>query len=305
MGELTMQNYFAWCLNCVRLAFVLLAMMLGAGIAQADVITYYHNDLLGSPRVATNASGQVVWTESYTPHGQRLNGQLVSNKIWYTSRHQDDDAGLIYMGARYYDPLIGRFVGVDPKRFSVENIHSFNRYNYANNNPYKFVDPDGRMGQSIVVVGGTVLLIGGAVYVTNPEFQRRTNEVFAEARRRWQNIFSEANDSPKGPSAGEKPSLVDPDRAEHILEGDKDGKGGGHRSGTGRPGKSEFPSDWSDEKILGEISDVATDPASKRRPGRGGRELVSGTRDGVDIEVVIDPDRGIVTGYPTNRGQNP
>ena len=39
--------------------------------------------------------------------------------------------------------------------------------------------------------------------------------------------------------------------------------GGGHRPGTGISGKTKFPANWSDEKILHEISDVATDPASK------------------------------------------
>ncbi|MCH4294721.1 RHS repeat-associated core domain-containing protein [Shewanella sp. 3B26] len=45
------------------------------------------------------------------------------------------------MQARYYDPLIGRFYADDPIGF--RDVHSFNRYAYANNNPYKYVDPDG------------------------------------------------------------------------------------------------------------------------------------------------------------------
>ena len=46
------------------------------------------------------------------------------------------------MQARYYDPVIGRFYSNDPIGF--RDIHSFNRYAYANNNPYKYVDPDGK-----------------------------------------------------------------------------------------------------------------------------------------------------------------
>lgn len=45
------------------------------------------------------------------------------------------------MQARYYDPVIGRFYSNDPIGF--RDVHSFNRYVYANNNPYKFTDPDG------------------------------------------------------------------------------------------------------------------------------------------------------------------
>ncbi|MGO4566692.1 hypothetical protein AB4Z52_16805 [Rhizobium sp. 2YAF20] len=59
-------------------------------------------------------------------------------------------------------------------------------------------------------------------------------------------------------TTNEQPSLLDPDAETHVLDGDEEG--GGHRSGTGNLGKSEFPNGWSDEKILGEISDVATDP---------------------------------------------
>ena len=46
------------------------------------------------------------------------------------------------MQQRYYDPIAGRFLSVDPVPASPE---SFNRYWYANNNPYRFTDPDGRM----------------------------------------------------------------------------------------------------------------------------------------------------------------
>ena len=67
-----------------------------------------------------------------------------SNDIWFTSRRQDAETGLVYMGARYYDPVAGRFISQDPKLFDEKNIHSFNRYAYANNNPYKYMDPDGK-----------------------------------------------------------------------------------------------------------------------------------------------------------------
>lgn len=109
-----------------------------------------------------------------------------------------------------------------------------------------------------------------------------------------------------GPNGEEKPSLLDDKGEQHVLDGDA--TGGGHRPGTGNPGKSEFPSNWSDEKIAGEISDVATDPRSTRKPGRAGRTIVEGTRDGIDITVIVEPaSKGgrIVTGFPTNVPRNP
>ncbi|MEP1444751.1 MAG: RHS repeat-associated core domain-containing protein [Paraglaciecola sp.] len=62
--------------------------------------------------------------------------------IGYTGHKFDTDLGLSYMQARYYDPVIGRFYSNDPVGFN--NVHNFNRYAYANNNPYKYTDPDGR-----------------------------------------------------------------------------------------------------------------------------------------------------------------
>jgi hypothetical protein len=103
----------------------------------------------------------------------------------------------------------------------------------------------------------------------------------------------------------DKPILVDAERARHILEGDPNTKSGGHRYGTGRPGKSEFPRSWSDKKILQEISDVAIDPRSRRTVERGGTIIAEGKRDGAEIRLVIGNENRIVSAYPTNVRRNP
>jgi hypothetical protein len=55
-----------------------------------------------------------------------------------------------------------------------------------------------------------------------------------------------------------------------------------------------------------EIESVANDPTSAPQPGRGGRTLAKGTRDGVEIEVMIEKDgTTIVTAYPINLPRNP
>jgi hypothetical protein len=89
---------------------------------------------------------------------------------------------------------------------------------------------------------------------------------------------------------------VTPERRRHIPDGNKNG--GGHRHGTGIPGKSEFPADWTDEKIIRAIEDVANDPGSARLKQRNGRTKVSGTRDGIAVDVIVAPSGEIVTGYP-------
>jgi RHS repeat-associated protein len=91
----------------------------------------------------TNASGTVLWRERYTPYGVTLdNAGANDDQAGYTGHIKDSDTGLVYMQARYYDPVIGRFYSNDPVGFSG-NPHSFNRYAYANNNPYKYTDPNG------------------------------------------------------------------------------------------------------------------------------------------------------------------
>jgi RHS repeat-associated protein len=107
-------------------------------------VVYYHNDLTGSPLAATNANGTVLWNESYAPYGERWapvsNAQ---NALWFAGKPTEDSSGLSYFGGRWYNPRVGRFYSVDPQRFADTNPHSFNRYAYANNNPYRFVDPEG------------------------------------------------------------------------------------------------------------------------------------------------------------------
>jgi uncharacterized protein RhaS with RHS repeats len=49
----------------------------------------------------------------------------------------------MYMQARYYDPVIGRFYSNDPVGFTGE-VDTFNRYSYVGNNPYKYTDPNGQ-----------------------------------------------------------------------------------------------------------------------------------------------------------------
>jgi hypothetical protein len=102
--------------------------------------------------------------------------------------------------------------------------------------------------------------------------------------------------------------LASPQRRTHILDGDA--TGGGHRW-PGLPGKTPFPQSWSDDQIMHNVSDVATDPTltenwTKGAPGsdytRAGdpsRYNVIGQRDGVDIKVVVEPaGEGIITGHP-------
>ncbi|MFA1261952.1 RHS repeat-associated core domain-containing protein [Xanthomonas axonopodis pv. fascicularis] len=106
---------------------------------------YIHTDALGSPVAVTNASGQVVERTFYEPYGAQVDG-TPDDGPGFTGHVEDAATGLIYMQQRYYDPMIGRFLSVDPVGVDSGTSANFSRYWYANNNPYKFFDPDGRLG---------------------------------------------------------------------------------------------------------------------------------------------------------------
>jgi Bacterial EndoU nuclease len=89
---------------------------------------------------------------------------------------------------------------------------------------------------------------------------------------------------------------VAPERARHILDGDR--WGGGRRHGTGRPGKTEFPPSWDDEKIIGHILSVARAPDDPPVFQANHRWRVHGQRDGVGINVIVQPDGRIWSAWP-------
>ena len=105
-------------------------------------LTYQHTDALGTPVAKTNASRTVVERSEYEPYGKLLNHPLEDGP-GYTGHVSDAATGLSYMQQRYYDPGIGRFLSVDPVTANSPG-GAFNRYWYANNNPYRYYDPDGR-----------------------------------------------------------------------------------------------------------------------------------------------------------------
>lgn len=123
------------------------ALVLIGTFARAQTVEYIHTDALGSPVAVTNASGAVIERTVYEPYGAVIN-RPVTNGPGYTGHVADATTGLNYMQQRYYDPVLGRFLSNDPVTATSVG-GNFNRYWYANNNPYKYVDPDGRCTGSL------------------------------------------------------------------------------------------------------------------------------------------------------------
>ncbi|WP_151421700.1 RHS repeat-associated core domain-containing protein [Xanthomonas citri] len=119
----------------------------------AGAIKFQHTDALGSPIAVTDAASQVVERTDYQPYGSPI-GKTVDG-IGYTGHAMDGATGLTYMQQRYYDQDLGRFLSVDPVAADSVTAVNFNRYWYANNNPYRFTDPDGRQSRDFEYISRT------------------------------------------------------------------------------------------------------------------------------------------------------
>lgn len=116
----------------------------GSRLNYNDDITWLHHDNLGSAVAGSDENGNVLWTEKYTPYGiSLLNDTDNENQAGYTGHIKDTDTGLTYMQARYYDPVVSRFLSHDPVQFSAKQPLMFNRYAYVFNNPTNGYDPFG------------------------------------------------------------------------------------------------------------------------------------------------------------------
>jgi RHS repeat-associated protein len=127
--------------------------------AANPTISYLTQDNLGSPRVITDNGGNVSSRRDFMPFGEELNANNATNRLTnqkysfgednvrkrFTGYEKDQETGLDFAEARYYNNLHGRFTAVDPMLASglSSNPQTFNRYAYVSNNPTNAADPTG------------------------------------------------------------------------------------------------------------------------------------------------------------------
>lgn len=141
----------------------------GAATGTADTV-WFHADHLTSTRLMTDASGAKVAHYDYAIFGEKTHEsgtKAAANQKGFTSHEHDDELGLIYMKARYYDPVLGRFISPDSIIPEPGDPQSWNRYAYVRNNPFNAVDPTGHFDiLGVTNVGtralGALQVAGGA-----------------------------------------------------------------------------------------------------------------------------------------------
>ena len=109
-----------------------------------EVLRYfYHSDHLGSVSYITNLRGDVTQFITYMPYGETFAEQHSEwdSPFKFNAKELDSETGLYYYGARYYDPKVSSWLGVDPL---TEEYSGLSPYVYCQNNPVIFIDPDGK-----------------------------------------------------------------------------------------------------------------------------------------------------------------
>jgi RHS repeat-associated protein len=113
---------------------------------QTSTDYYFITDFRGWVWGLTDDSGTIVESYNYDPFGKILAGSLLSHARFLSGAHEgqwDGDTGLYYLGARFYDPSLGRFIQEDAIEGSADHPASQNRYVYCQNDPVALIDPTG------------------------------------------------------------------------------------------------------------------------------------------------------------------
>ena len=142
----------------------------GIELIASDTNLYLYN-IRGDVIQLVGFDGEVAKTYDYDAYGNELQRDLNDeNPFRYCGEYYDTETGFIYLRARYYDPMVGRFTSVDPIKDGL------NWYAYCAGNPVAFVDPTGEslenvnieeqnseneaVWKGVVVIGGGLVLIG-------------------------------------------------------------------------------------------------------------------------------------------------
>lgn len=122
--------------------YVYAGSLLSQGDTAAANRQYYLDDGMGNVRYTTSSTGATLQTFTYDAYGNTVLG--TGSDMGYREQAKDQEDGLIYLRARYYDATTGTFTSHDPISGTLTNAQTQNGYNYANDNPINMFDPSGQ-----------------------------------------------------------------------------------------------------------------------------------------------------------------
>jgi len=137
----------------------------------SEAASYLHRDHLASVRLITNAAGQAEQSTAYTPFGDpdttTLQAQSIPEERSFIGERYDASTGLLFLNARYYDPLLGRFLQPDWWEVRKKGVGT-NRYAYSFNDPVNLSDPNGHFVWFIPIAlsAGEWALVGLGIIAT-------------------------------------------------------------------------------------------------------------------------------------------
>lgn len=129
---------------------------------------FYETDAIGTSVALTNAAGTSLTTYTYEPFGNTTQAGTASTSAFQYTGRENDGTGLYYYRARYYNPMMQRFLNEDPLEFSGGDI---NVYVYVRNVPTSFSDPTGNFGLLGAAFGGGIDL-ASQLYVSGGNFRQ-------------------------------------------------------------------------------------------------------------------------------------
>jgi len=133
------QNYYAYGMGLVS-----------QGQAASAGRAYPLEDGLGNVRLVTSSTGAVTANYNYDPFGNlRAGTGTAATNYRFSGEQLDPESSLYFLRARYYDPVLGRFISRDPVAGKLTNPQSQNPYAYALNNPNSYADPSGQQAQAV------------------------------------------------------------------------------------------------------------------------------------------------------------
>ncbi|NJO81970.1 MAG: RHS repeat-associated core domain-containing protein, partial [Blastochloris sp.] len=104
---------------------------------------YRHADVLGSVRLLTDPTGQILSSMRYTSFGVLEAVSGPDSVFGFTGEPSDPSGDLLYLRARFYHPALGRFLTPDSLIPDPTNGQDWNRSTYVRNDPLNLVDPSG------------------------------------------------------------------------------------------------------------------------------------------------------------------